>query len=120
MGYAELLLGCDLNLVLNEKTSDGFFGGKVSLCRFPTTLQDRALGLRFLWIDALSIMQDSAEDWTAEAGHMKDVYGGVTINIAATNLATTDNGMFKNRAISPGPCKNHFSLRAHSHMERSK
>lgn len=84
MGYAELLLGCDFNFVLNEKTSDGFFCGKVSLCRFPTTLQDaiivtRALGLRFLWIDALSTMQDSAEDWTAEAGHMKDVYGGVTI-----------------------------------------
>lgn len=50
-------------------------------------------------------MQDSAEDWTAEAGRMKDVYGGATITIAATNSASTDHGIFKNRAISPEACR---------------
>ena len=96
--------------VLNKETSDSIFGGKVPLYRFPKTLRDaitvtRALGLQFLWIDALSIMQDSAEDWAAEAARMKDVYGGATITIAATNSSSTDYGIFKNRSISPGACK---------------
>lgn len=102
--------GGQSTFVLNKKTSDSFFGGKVPLCRFPKTLRDaititRALGLRFLWIDALSIMQDSAEDWAAEAARMKEVYGGATITIAATNSTSTDDGIFKNRPISPGACR---------------
>lgn len=96
--------------VLKKETYHSFFGGKVPLYRFPKTLRDaitvtRALGLQFLWIDALSIIQDSAEDWAAEANRMKDVYGGATITIAATNSTSTDYGLFKNRTVSPGACR---------------
>lgn len=94
---------------LNKKTSDSFFGGKIPFHRFPKTLRDaititRALGLQFLWIDALSILQDSKEDWAAEAERMKDIYGGATITIAATNSTSADYGIFKTRKISPGAC----------------
>lgn len=95
--------------VLNKETSESFYGGKIPLHIFPKTLRDaitvtRALGLQFLWIDALCIMQDSAEDWAAEAERMKDVYGGATITIAATNSTSADYGIFKSRAISPAAC----------------
>ena len=49
-------------------------------------------------------MQDSAEDWAAGAERMKDVYGGATITIAATNSTSVDYGIFKNRPILPAAC----------------
>lgn len=96
--------------ILNKETSESLFSGQTPFDRFPRTLRDaititRALGLRFLWIDALSIMQDSEEDWAAEAERMKDVYGGATITIAATNSTSTDYGIFKNRLVSPEACR---------------
>ncbi|CAF9905836.1 MAG: hypothetical protein ALECFALPRED_001360 [Alectoria fallacina] len=102
--------GGNSTFVLNKETSENFFGGKVPLYRYPKTLRDaitvtRALGLQFLWIDALSIMQDSAEDWATEAEHMKEVYGGAAITIAASSSTSTDYGIFKTRPISPGACK---------------
>lgn len=101
--------GSHSTFVLNKATSDNFFAGKVPFDRYPKTLRDaitvtRALGLQLLWIDALCIMQDSAEDWAAEAERMKDVYGGANIVVTATNSTSTDYGIFKNRQISPGEC----------------
>ncbi|KAF2659616.1 HET-domain-containing protein [Lophiostoma macrostomum CBS 122681] len=42
----------------------------------------RELGYRYLWIDSLCIMQDSAEDWQIEANRMAMVYGNSTLNIS--------------------------------------
>ena len=50
-------------------------------------------------------MQDSEEDWAAEAERMKDVYGSATITIEATNSTSADYGIFKSRSISPGACR---------------
>ena len=87
--------GGQSNFVLNKETSDSFLGGKIPLDRFPKTLRDaitvtRALGIHFLWIDALSIMQDSGEDWAAEVARIKNVYGGATITIVVTGSTSTD------------------------------
>jgi hypothetical protein len=41
-----------------------------------------ALGYRYLWIDSLTIIQDSPEDWTHEARRMAIVYGNATANLA--------------------------------------
>jgi hypothetical protein len=54
----------------------------------PRTLHDvimfaRLLGLEHIWIDALCIIQDDAEDWTAEAARMGDVYGAAELVLAA-------------------------------------
>ncbi|KAJ8463328.1 hypothetical protein ONZ51_g10329 [Trametes cubensis] len=61
----------------------------------PQTIQDairvaRALGIRFLWIDSLCIIQDSAEDKHRELASMCDVYrhAYLTIDVArATSVA---------------------------------
>jgi hypothetical protein len=42
----------------------------------------RALGYRYLWIDSLCIVQDSAEDWEYEASRMAIVYGNAVCNLA--------------------------------------
>lgn len=44
----------------------------------------RRLNVRYLWIDALCIIQDDIEDWDAEARKMGSVYQSAHVTIAAT------------------------------------
>ncbi|KAH9210956.1 heterokaryon incompatibility protein-domain-containing protein [Leptodontidium sp. 2 PMI_412] len=48
----------------------------------------RSLGLPYLWIDSLCIIQDSNSDWERESQHMQDIYAHATLNIPAD--AATD------------------------------
>jgi hypothetical protein len=54
----------------------------------PKTFQDaisitRQLGLKFIWIDSLCIVQDDLDDWTREAASMANIYESAEITIAA-------------------------------------
>jgi hypothetical protein len=65
----------------------------------PRTFEDailitRALDIQFIWIDALCIIQDSAEDWDREAAKMKDIYAGGVLNIAASDSSGSGGGCF--------------------------
>ncbi|KAG4439747.1 hypothetical protein IFR05_004769 [Cadophora sp. M221] len=64
----------------------------------------RFLGLRYLWIDSLCIVQDSAEDWALESSLMSKVYSSGYCNIAATSSHDGSEGLFQRRnplAIRP-------------------
>lgn len=52
----------------------------------------RVLGLEWLWIDSLCIVQDSAEDWKREAGMMAGVYIGAEVTVAATGCGAEGDG----------------------------
>lgn len=68
----------------------------------------RMLGYRYLWIDSLCILQDSAEDWVHEASLMGDVYSQADCVIAATGSSDGDGGLFRPRnAASIQPFKIH-------------
>lgn len=54
----------------------------------------RLLGIEYIWIDTLCIVQDDAEDWQREAGKMKSVYGNSYLNIAATQPEDSTGGIF--------------------------
>ncbi|KAK1825951.1 heterokaryon incompatibility protein-domain-containing protein [Podospora conica] len=54
----------------------------------------RALGLEWVWIDSLCIVQDSPEDWKREAGMMAGVYMGAEVTVAATGSGGEGGGMF--------------------------
>ncbi|KAK0622755.1 heterokaryon incompatibility protein-domain-containing protein [Immersiella caudata] len=43
----------------------------------------RHLGIRYLWIDALCIIQDSKLDWAEESVRMGDIYQHATLNVAS-------------------------------------
>ena len=69
----------------------------VEIHEFPRTLQDtisvtRSLGLRFLWIDALCIIQDDKNDWAYEASKMREVYKMAVVTIAAGDSTNTYDG----------------------------
>jgi hypothetical protein len=61
-----------------------------SLSSLPATVRDaviicRHLEIKFLWVDALCIIQDSpnAEDWTRESAAMDQIYGNAFFTLAA-------------------------------------
>ncbi|KAH7371554.1 heterokaryon incompatibility protein-domain-containing protein, partial [Pyrenochaeta sp. MPI-SDFR-AT-0127] len=79
------------------------FSGQIDLTfdQMPQTFKDaitttRALGVRFLWIDALCIVQSSAygddADWNAEGSRMGIIYQGAICTIAATCARSADDG----------------------------
>lgn len=76
----------------------------LAVAAFPKTLRDailvtRGLNLRYLWVDALCIRQDSADDWAREAGCMRDVYKGAVVTIAAAAAAKASDGLFMERPL---------------------
>jgi hypothetical protein len=74
----------------------------IEIKELPKTFQDaivitRKLGVQYLWIDSLCIIQDSVEDWQSEALTMEDVYKNAQLNIAATGSADGNGGCFVTR-----------------------
>ena len=76
----------------------------ISLDRLPQTIQDaikvtRRLGIRFLWIDALCIIQEGDDsDKLAEVNAMGQVYKNATITIAAGSALAVSEGFLHTRA----------------------
>lgn len=65
----------------------------------------RRLGKRYLWIDALCIIQDSHEDWLKESATMQLVYSGSFLNLAATASSNGHGGLFRKRdSLKINPC----------------
>jgi hypothetical protein len=60
----------------------------------------RKLGVRYLWIDSLCIIQDSDSDWRAESSVMGEIYAQSLCNIAATGSSQNFGGLFQERDIS--------------------
>jgi hypothetical protein len=63
----------------------------------------RELGLPYIWIDTLCIVQDDDLDWNREAALMASVYGGADITIAAS-AANDGNGGLKFERSSKQKC----------------
>ena len=55
------------------------------------------LGVRYLWIDSLCIIQDSVRDWQQESALMGSVYSNAICNIAATGAPNGLAGCFTER-----------------------
>ncbi|KAG7291346.1 hypothetical protein NEMBOFW57_001361 [Staphylotrichum longicolle] len=48
------------------------------------------IGIRYVWIDTLCIIQNSRDDWLQEGGRMATVYQSATINFAPVGGSATD------------------------------
>ena len=67
----------------------------------PNSFRDAVSGLpgawhKYLWIDALCILQDSSKDWEKDSAHTDYIYSEFILNIAAA-CANSSDGLFKNR-----------------------
>lgn len=61
----------------------------------------RKLGLQYLWIDALCIIQDSSDDWQRESSRMGEVYRNSLFTISATGAKDSHRGCFQKRPAPP-------------------
>ncbi|KAI0555726.1 heterokaryon incompatibility protein-domain-containing protein [Xylaria curta] len=57
----------------------------------------RALGIRYIWIDALCIIQGDREDWEREAAKMASVYQNAIITLSAAQGISANDGLFLSR-----------------------
>ncbi|KAH7090617.1 heterokaryon incompatibility protein-domain-containing protein [Paraphoma chrysanthemicola] len=69
----------------------------IPLKSMPRNFQDavfmtRALGVRYIWIDSLCIVQDSRDDWAAEGSQMDKIYKSAWLTLAATSASTSEDG----------------------------
>jgi hypothetical protein len=78
------------------------FKKNIPYAQLPKTVQDaviitRALGLQFLWIDALCIIQDYHPDWEAEASKMGEYYENAFVTVGATSSRSAAEGLLRDR-----------------------
>jgi hypothetical protein len=74
----------------------------IKIDKLPPTFRDavimtRELGVRYLWIDALCIIQDSAEDWLSESATIDQIYGKSYCTLAASSSKNSSGGLFNER-----------------------
>ena len=73
---------------------------------FPRTLQDaihvtRRLGLEYIWIDRICIIQDDNDDWAKEASLMANIYETAYVVLSATATADCGDGFLQRRLKPP-------------------
>ncbi|KAH7176061.1 heterokaryon incompatibility protein-domain-containing protein [Dactylonectria macrodidyma] len=95
----------------------------IQASKLSRTLQEaiqvsRHLGLEYLWVDCMCIIQDDDGDWARESTTMSKVYGLATCTIAAANSGKADSGCFSTRnpyrvrpCLVPNPFNPSSSLR---------
>jgi hypothetical protein len=85
----------------------------------PATLRDaicitRRLGYKYLWIDALCILQprpgikndpEAFKDWQNQSSKMADIYGNAFLTIIAADATDKDQGCFIARVRDPNICR---------------
>ncbi|RMJ11866.1 hypothetical protein CDV36_008522 [Fusarium kuroshium] len=68
----------------------------------PTLFQDvitllRKLGICYLWIDSMCIIQDDDKDWLEQSAQMASIYSQSYLNLAAATAKNTSESLFKTR-----------------------
>ncbi|GAQ39906.1 hypothetical protein AKAW_04121 [Aspergillus niger] len=98
-----------------EDAADQLKTTKASLCEhmkeikmesLPRTVSDavlvcRAMRVRYLWVDALCIIQDSQDDWERESAKMAEIY---------------ENSYFTLCALRGSSCQSGFLTETHRHL----
>ncbi|KAH9895470.1 hypothetical protein F4778DRAFT_794365 [Xylariomycetidae sp. FL2044] len=70
--------------------------------RLPKTFRDaitvdRGLGINYIWIDSLCIIQDDMDDWKTEAAQMERVFSGAYCTIAASSAKSSLEGFLSRK-----------------------
>lgn len=65
----------------------------------------RCLGFRYIWIDALCIMQDDGSEKTSEIMQMDEIYHNSTLNISATEAQLREGLIFDRKPLHTIPCR---------------
>ena len=86
---------------LTSSTLDSLRAG-INTSDLPQTLRDaiwlaHQLGIPYIWIDSLCIVQDDNSDWARESARMCDTYANSALTIAASRAAASSEGFLGDR-----------------------
>lgn len=81
----------------------------IGLEQLPASFRDaitvtRAIGVRYLWVDSLCIVQDDKVDWKKEAKTMGKLYENAVLTIAASGAKDCHEGCFISKSAD---CPSH-------------
>jgi hypothetical protein len=94
--------GLNPQLLLLTSNIESFRRHGSPIADLPQTFKDlvavaRSFGVRYVWIDCLCIVQDSTEDWEADAPTMRYVYANSVCNVVASASNEPEGGLFRRR-----------------------
>lgn len=69
----------------------------------------RILGINYLWVDSLCILQDDEDDWQRESQRMGKIFQNATCTIAATAARHCNEGLFLGREVDTKPATTLFT-----------
>lgn len=97
------------------KSTESAYKKLLPMATLPKTFRDavnvtRALGIRYIWIDSLCIIQDDMGDWEQEAAKMASIYEGSFITLAAVDSYNSNGGLCLETLTPPV----HFEFRSRS------
>ena len=74
----------------------------VDIKTLPKTFTDaivvcQHLGIRFLWIDSICIIQDDKSDWQTQSERMRDIYSNAALTMSAATGEDSHSGLFFDR-----------------------
>jgi hypothetical protein len=80
------------------------FQDVIPLSDLPDNFQDaisitRQLGIKYLWIDCLCIIQDSTQDWEEESKMMGSIYRNALVTISAATSQGSTDGILRSSLI---------------------
>jgi hypothetical protein len=102
--------GMSSRLMATASTLEDLKGG-IAISFLPKTFQGaihitKKLGIKYLWIDCLCIVQDDPLDWEREASAMGQVYRSSYLTLSAASSTDSNTGCFPSRTqdsyITPG------------------
>ncbi|QPC68843.1 hypothetical protein HYE67_011074 [Fusarium culmorum] len=92
------------------KAREVAFHDNIPFSSIPATFQDAIklandIGIEYVWIDSLCIIQDSKDDWQTEAARMSSVYSQSYVTIAATAAQDSAAGLKDQNSMLRYPCE---------------
>lgn len=84
---------------------------RLDLSKLPRTFVQaiefaQTICIRYLWIDALCIVQDDQEKWRIEALRMAEIYSNCLFNVCASESTNSQSGIWRKEYVAS------FSMRA--------
>jgi hypothetical protein len=77
---------------------------RLSLTTLPPNFQDAVsithkLGMRYIWIDSICIVQDDEKEWELQSTYMGPIYANARCVISATASKDTEGGCYRPRDL---------------------
>ena len=94
--------GGHIGIRLQDSNKDRYERDGIDFDELPKTFRDAMeltikLGLRYIWIDSLCIIQHNRHDWLSQSVVMDKIYGSAYCNISAAAAKHSNGGLFFDR-----------------------